>query len=48
MSSTGFEPDGLSSGRQLYVRVWCVIACLRAEITVKDFYKVSKYKVFEL
>ena len=46
MSSICFEPDGSSSGRRLYVRYGTVR--LHAEIRIKDFYKISKCKVFEL
>ena len=48
MPSTCFKTEGISSGRRLYVQVWYGIACLRAEITVKDLYKLSNYRVFEL
>jgi len=44
MPSTRFETEGISSGRRLYLQVWYGIACLRAEITVKDFYKISNIK----
>jgi len=28
MSSTCFKPEGSSSGRRLYVQVWCVVHTL--------------------
>ena len=46
MSSTCFEPEGSSSGRLLYMQVRYSVS-LHAEITIKGFYKISKYKVFE-
>jgi hypothetical protein len=45
-SSAYFEPKGSSSGRQLYIQVWYSV--LQAEITIKGFYKISKYTIFEL
>ena len=46
MCSTSSETDGSPSGRRLYVRYG--IVRLHAEIRIKDFYKISKCKVFEL
>jgi hypothetical protein len=31
MSSTLFEPEGLSSGRRLYIRLWYSVLLLTAE-----------------
>jgi len=46
MSSTCFEPEGSSLGRRLYVHLWYSV--LHVAITIKGFYKISKYRIFEL
>jgi hypothetical protein len=50
MSSTFFEPEYSSSGRRFYVQLWygMVWYVLHIEITIKGFYMISKYKIFEL